>query len=69
MEWLISVCTPPSSIPTGMVKNLANFIKFSKRVEVEDSLIKQGEGFPFGEKKRFVYDRVFYGFHFFPFYK
>ena len=69
MEWLFSVCTPPSSVPIDMVRNLVNFIKISKRVEVEDFLIKQGEGFPFGEKKRFVYDRGFYGFHLFPFYK
>ena len=67
MEWLISVCNPKSSVPIGMVGNLVSFIKFLKRVEVED-LIKQGEGFPFEEKKRFVYDGGFYEFQLFPFY-
>ena len=56
------------SVPIGMVGNLVNFIKFSKRVEMEDFLIKQGEGFPFGEKKRFMYVGGFYEFHLFPFY-
>ena len=68
MEWLIIVCNPKSSVPIGMVGNLVNFIKFSKRVEMEDFLIKHGEGFPFEEKKRFVYDGGFYEFHLFPFY-
>ena len=68
MEWLISVCIPPSSVLIGMVGNLVNLIKFSKRVEVEDFLIKQGKGIPFGEKKRFVYDGGFDELHLFPFY-
>ena len=50
MECLINVCTPPFSVPKAMVGNLVNFIKFSKRVEVEDFLVKQVEGFPFGKK-------------------
>ena len=35
---------------------------------MEDFLIKQGEGFPFEEKKRFLYDGAFYEFHLFRFY-
>ena len=68
MECLINVCTPPFSVPKAMVGNLVNFIKFSKRVELEDFLVKQVEGFPFGEKKRFVYVGDFYEFYLFPFY-
>ena len=37
-------------------------------MEVEDFLIKQREGFPYGEKKRFVYLGGFYEFQLFPFY-
>ena len=35
---------------------------------MEDFLIKKCEGFPFEEKKRFVYDGGLYEFHLFPFY-
>ena len=65
IEWLISVCNPKSSVPIGMVGILVNFIKFSKRVEVKEFLIKEGEGFPFEEKKRFVYNGGFNEFHLF----
>ena len=68
IECLINVYTPPFSVPKGIAKNLVSFIKFSKRVEVEDLSIKQGEGIPLGEKKRFVCVGVFYEFHLFSFY-
>ena len=37
-------------------------------MEMEDFLIKQGGGFPFVEKKRFVYVGEFYEFHLISFY-
>ena len=53
------------SVPIGMVGNLINFIKFSKKVELEDFLIKQA--FHLGEKNVLCTFEDFMNFTYFHF--